>query len=145
AESAAAASAVAFWRRAPALRASRRMPWGPNPTASRLPPPQRLLSGGGPLPSGHPAACRGAPTPRRLVRRRAEPDGELGRASEQGARPPTDRPAIGGQLEGGEAAQQRTEGDLGLHAGQGGAEAEVDAVTEAEVGVVLPGNVELVG
>src|SRR5581483_1107266 len=32
---------------------------------SRLAPSQLVLLGGGPLPSGHPAACRGAPSPRR--------------------------------------------------------------------------------
>lgn len=49
------------------------------------------------------------------------------------------------QAEVGEAGEEDREGDLHFQAGQGGADAEVDAAAEADVGLVLAVGVEFVG
>jgi len=94
-------------------------------------------------PPAHPRRDTGCPRPeaRLALTRpggRAEPDGELRRAPQQGTGPPGDLLAVASQLHVGEAAQQRPDGDLGLHPGQRRPEAEVDAVAEGQMGVLLP-------
>ncbi len=50
-----------------------------------------------------------------------------------------------GQLQVGEAVEQAAEGEAAFEAGQRRAQAEVDAVAEAQVAGVVPGQVQPVG
>src|SRR6266498_3912825 len=60
-----APATACFWRRAPALRASRRGAVGPQPHGSqRAGARYGLFLAAGPCPPGIPPRCRGAPTPR---------------------------------------------------------------------------------
>jgi hypothetical protein len=74
-----------------------------------------------------------------------EVDWELAEPSHDQAAAPAEVVRVGGEGEVGEAVEEGGEGVLGFETGERGADAVVDAVAEAEVGVVAAGEVEQVG